>query len=741
MEPKAETEPNRLPPLHLGNGLIAGVICGFLAVVQSTGFGMLLLVGEEQSLVSVAVGMALFSTAVVAALAAMTSSIPGVVSIAQGVSIAAIAGPIVSVIMTMGREAASEVLAATVVVSVAATTMAIGIAAFLLGRLKLGRFVRFVPFPVIGGFLAGTGWLILLGGLGIVAGHTLTLADHAMLLQPDALLRFAAMLGFLIPFILLQQRFSVALLFPVMALAAIILFNIVVLATDLDRATLRTQGWLVAISGGSPLWPPISPASITSVDLSAIAGQLLSLPTVVVLTVIAVLMNATGIELDSRRDVDLDRELRSVGLQNLVAGLGGGVPGFQSMSLTSLSGRLHAPTPVVGLTVSGCCIAALAFGGLILSLVPTPLLGALLIWIGAQFLVQWLGRAYTRVSRLEYAVIILIFAVIVGVSFAWGILVGLIAAAILFVVEYGRVEIVRHVMTGQDYQSGNDTSEERRAILRATGDAILIVRLQGFLFFGTADGLRKRIERRIEDHAGTPIRYLIVDFHRVSGLDSSTVVSFTRLAQVAATGGFVLVFSGASDDVRAALIRGGSEDGSDTIARFEGDLDNALEWCENDLLNEVAPQIVGAASVPVIDLLVDIVKDRTLAETLLGYLDRVELEPGAVLIPQHARSDDVFFIEKGRAAVELSGNGREAVRIATVGRGSIVGEIAFYLNKPRSASVLAETPLVAWRFSADGFERLCKASPEAAIAFHRGMAGMLANRLTATNRLVGLLAD
>ncbi|WP_421722803.1 SulP family inorganic anion transporter [Bauldia sp.] len=732
---------NRVGATGLAWNLSTGTICGFLAIVQSIGFGMLLVGSEALSFVPTAVGMALFSTAVMAAIAALTSATPGVVSIAQGIPITALAGPVAAIIAATSASATDIDTAATIVVGVALATIAIGCTALLLGGLRLGRFVRFVPFPVIGGFLAGSGWLIFLGGIGVVAGERLTFANVGALLDPHRLAMFAVAFAFLALAFLLRNRYAVAVVLPMVTLAAVILFNGVVLVAGLDQEALQASGWLIAVADGGALWPPIALSDIASVDWGAIAGQAAALPTVAVLTVIAVLMNATGIELDARRDVDLDRELRSVGLQNLAGGLGAGMPGFQSVSLTALSNRLGAGSPIVGLIVSALCVAALVLGDDVLSIVPTPLLGGLLIWIGLSLLVAWLGRAYNRVSPLEYGVIILIFAVIVGVSFAWGILVGLIAAAVLFVIEYGRVEIVRYIMTGRDYQSSNETSEARRAVLRTAGDAILIVRLQGFLFFGTADRLRKRIERRIADQIDEPVRFLVVDFQRVTGLDSSTVVAFTRLAQATDVRGFSLVFCDTSDAVETALRRSGVEVESENV-RFESDLDHALEWCEDHLIAAVAPQVASATIVPVADLVTDVVGDRQVAESILPYLEPIYLEAGSALIEEGAPSPDIFFLETGRASVELgNGSNDKSIRVATVGRGSIVGELAFYLGRKRSASVIARSPLVAWRLSADALDRLCDTDPKTAVAFHRGMARMLGDRLAGTNQLVRLLAD
>jgi len=113
----------------------------------------------------------------------------------------------------------------------------------------------------------------------------------------------------------------------------------------------------------------------------------------------------------------------------------------------------------------------------------------------------------------------------------------------------------------------------------------------------------------------------------------------------------------------------------------------------------------------------------------------------ALIIEQGAPSNDIFFIEAGHASVAVAPEGRAPVRLATVGPGSIVGEIAFYLGETRSASVVAEEDMIVWRLSRASVQRLQAEMPEVALRFHEGIAAMLAKRLTRTNHLVRLLAD
>jgi SulP family sulfate permease len=386
-------------------------------------------------------------------------------------------------------------------------------------------------------------------------------------------------------------------------------------------------------------------------------------------------------------------------------------------------------------------VAALTFRGILFDLVPAVLLGGVLVWIGGTLLFEWLVRSFRRLPIGEYLVIVLIFATIVGVSFLTGIVVGLAAAIVLFAVQYARIDIIRHEMHGTDYQSSVESSEYRRELLVDHGWSIFIVRLQGFLFFGTADRLRRRLQERMT--AALPSRspsYVLIDFNRVTGLDSSTVLGFTRIGQIAARTGSTIVLAHVPARARDALIRGGLDQSPGSPFRFEPDFERALKWCEDSLLADVAPAFAERQARPAASLLGAIVTDAETGARIASYCQRIEAAPGARLIEQGSPSEDIFFIESGFAAVEIAGPGGEPTRLTTVGFGAVVGEVAFYTGEPRNASVVAEEPVVAWRFSRDDLRRLEATEPNAALKFHEGMVAMIGRRLTRTNRLVQYLS-
>jgi sulfate permease, SulP family len=726
--------------------IVAGSVCGFLAIVLEVSFANLLFPNAMRAFVPVAIGMMLFSTMVLSAISALTSPIRGPVSVAQEVPIVAMSGIAGTIASSMAGVASEHATLVTIVAATMLATIATGLALLLLGHFRLGGLIRFVPFPVTGGFLAGTGWLILLGGITVILGEPLGAATIGHILAPEVAVRCALALTFVAAVALVQFRSRSDLVFPIAIFVALIAYNVVVAVMGFTPDGLRASGWLLPLPPGGVLWPPIVPADLSVIDWSMVLTGVIAFPGVAIVTVMALLMNATGIELETRRDIDLDKELRSVGIQTVVSGVGGGVPGYPAVSLSLLASRLGAQNHIVGLIVAALLAAALLRGGLVLSLVPTPLLGSLLLWVGGSLIIEWLISGARRLPFREYLLTLLIFLVIAAVSFAWGILVGLVAAVVLFVLEYGRIETIRHVLRGSEYQSNADDSEERRQTPRKYGDAILILRLQGYLFFGTADRLRKRILNEIEP-ATAPggrsgelarVRFVLIDFNRVSGLDSSAVLSFARLIQVAERDGFTVVLTGTAEAVHSALTRGLPKDGA--TARFEADLEHGLSWCESRLLDDVAPEFGEGKAQSVAALLSRVLKSDQEVDNLVGYCERVEIAPGTALLEQGGPSNEMYFVESGRAAVLIESVGGK-LRIAGVGLGAIVGEVAFYLGKSRTASVVAEEPIVAWRFTRAGLDRLQNELPGLAVRFHEGLATTLAERLTGADRLIRFFAE
>ena len=127
-------------------------------------------------------------------------------------------------------------------------------------------------------------------------------------------------------------------------------------------------------------------------------------------------------------------------------------------------------------------------------------MGGVLMYLGINFLVEWAYETWFTVPRVDFAIIWLVLLVIATVGFMPGVAVGLVAAVIMFVVSYSRTEVVRHELTGKTYQSMAPRQSDQRKILETKGERLYILQLQGFIFFGTANRLFKRVKKMAWRH-------------------------------------------------------------------------------------------------------------------------------------------------------------------------------------------------------------------------------------------------
>ena len=730
-----------LQPKRLLASLLVGMICGFIAIIYAISAAAFIFAGPLEAHMVVGIGLVLLGIVVLAFLIGMASSLPGMVGFTQEIVLVSLAVMVASISSSLTEVGEGHRVLATVVVVIGLATTLSGFAFVMLGHFRLSRFIRFVPYPVIAGFLAGTGWLIVQGSFGVITGEALSFANLPAFFELSALSKSVPAIAFAALLWAIGRYSKNALALPLAMIAAVVLFHITTALLQISHETLILHGWLVGIELPDQLWPPLSWGDFEQVAWQAVVAEAPEITSLIILAPLALLMNTSGIELSLGRDMDLDRELTASGAANICAGLGGGVGGFHSMSLSVLPHRMGASSRLVGVVVSLVCLAALLFGGPILLLLPKPVLGALLLWIGISLLYEWLFETYAKLDRSDHLVVVLIVFVIAYFGFLEGVVVGLAAGITLFAIDCSRIDIVRNALSGKTYRSSVSRSEALSALLDEHGDNIALFRLQGFMFFGTAHRLLRLVRDRILNADKPPVRYLLLDFRRVSGIDSSAILSFIRVNQLAAAMDLKIVFTDAGGKIRKALERGGLDGTSESTIHYFDDLDHGVEWCEDELLAELAPDSRATARVDIHEQLVRLMRDETAVTALIAILQRVELKTGEYLTRQGEPSQDLFFIEEGQVSIEIDTVGHGMMRLSTMSAGTLVGELAFYLGHRRSTSIRADRDSLAWRLSHEALEGLRGRHPRIASLFHERIVVLLAQRLIRTNALLQTLAD
>jgi SulP family sulfate permease len=312
----------------------------------------------------------------------------------------------------------------------------------------------------------------------------------------------------------------------------------------------------------------------------------------------------------------------------------------------------------------------------------------------------------------------------------------LLVAVGLFVVNYSRINVVKHTLSGASFQSRVTRASRLRTILYARSDQTHILQLQGYLFFGTAHRLLELVRGRLQQTDVPPVRFLVLDFRQVTGLDSTAILSFAKMKHLAHDSAAVLIFTGLSPTLEAQFVSNRLGGAEDTVKVFP-DLDRAVEWCEAEILRVEGVEDEAESIQQHIE---QILPEAGNMEALLQYLKREEVAQGAYLFRQGDAPDVLYLVEKGQVTAQLESASEKApTRLETMRGGRVVGEIGFYRGVARTAAVRADEPTVVYSLARAQLKQMEQADPETASTFHRLMVHLLAERVTHLIRAVDAL--
>ena len=710
--------------------VVAGIVIGAVEVIFAVSFAALVFTGHlEFYFLDDGVGLYLAAAALTLAVMAWRAGSRGIVGGLQGTG--AVLMAIVSTSAVSHATGSPQDVFLSAIAAVMVATVVCGVVLLVLGTRRRGDLIRFVPYPVVGGFLAGMGWLLVRGGLFAASGVSSYFTPLSDLLETSASQRLLPALAFGVILLISVRVIKRPLVIPAMIAIGLVVFVAGMVATGSSIEEVREGGWLLGPFKASRLWEqPWTLSTLGGADWLSVLESWAEIVTAVFVATLAILFNISGSELVLDRDLDTNQELRDAGALNVVSGVLGGIPGYHALSLTALAGHMMADARAAGLIAALVPLAAVVFGAEVIGLIPRMIVGGVLVFLGLAFIVEWVWDKRRVLPPLEYAVVLAILAGIIIWGFLIGVVIGLVLAVVLFAVSYGRIELVREVSFGETYHSNVDRPASERAELRGLTDRVQILRVSGFVFFGSTNRLLEKVRHRVE---ATPPRFLVIDLRRVTGVDSSAVVSFVKVLSLAEAHGFEVIFTGASDPVRTQLARGGVEE-TRGLAVFEPDLDRGLQRCEDALLSspslDEAKAEHPAASGP-----------DGLPPGLAAHLERVSVPAGTVLLHQNEPPGDIYVLESGRLAVETSTHDGPRLRLRTLRPGVVVGEVTLYTDVPRTADVMAEVPSVVLKIGRAEIERLEREQPELAATLHRWLATQLAERLTDTIRTFDVLLD
>jgi SulP family sulfate permease len=477
--------------------IAGGVVAGVVAVAYALSYAALLFPAALSDMLPIGLALALVSAALGALWLAWRSQLPFAVGGPDGNTTSILAATAATAAAASGAASQASVLALLVVATLCCAALFL-----VLGFGRLGAAVRYVPYPVIGGFLASTGWLIALGAVRVLSGGTPLDSAPALiqvLLRPSSLA--AAALALLYFVVLRGRRHPLVLPALLVGSCAVVLAGLRVSGSGDEAA--RAAGWLFE-SVQAAHWTPPWQIAWGAADGHWLAAQWLDILAVATVATITLLLGASGLEVMARSDISLDRELREHGWLNLATAALGGYLSLVSVGRSVVLLDSGVRTRLAGLVTGGVCLLALASAATLLQGVPKVVLAAFLLYLGSALLWEWVVEARRRMGRADWVLIVVILATTAIIGFTVAVLAGILASCLNFALSYSRVGVVQHDLDGAALRSTVQRPRSHQQLLAAQGTAIRVLVLRGVIFFGTASMLLERVRGFLRPASPSP---------------------------------------------------------------------------------------------------------------------------------------------------------------------------------------------------------------------------------------------
>jgi sulfate permease, SulP family len=615
-----------------------------------------------------------------------------------------------------------------------------GVFQTLFGLVRLGSLIQFTPHPVMAGLQNAAAALLFLVQLSNVCGF-----DHNI--------PFKAVLGHLAE--IKPLSVAVALVtFMTMWNARVITTKIPPLLVGLSIGTVLYLA-LVLAGFGPQLGPIIglpvaveSPTPYKAIgDLPNIADFAELLPLIVggafalafVAAMDALLCTKLVTPIGAKK-VDGDRLLVRLGFGNIVSACFGGITGGINIGASLTNRAFGARTPLSVLI--NAAVVLLVSGVLfpVVSYIPRVVLSAAIMVVAIQHVDPWSIDLVRRVSTsashhrglmlLDLLVVAVVAVLSVTINIVLAVFFGFAIAIALFVVRMSRSNIRRSYRCDSIHSRKTRTLAEF-ALLEKHGVGILVLELQGVLFFGSAEMLSDHVSRA--PVAAT--RTIVLDMRRVTEIDATGARVLADIHAILTGRKQRLALALAKNTETAArLSEAGILEAIGAECIFD-DIDRAIEWAEDDIIR-VNSQVNKGDEVALehVELLAGLTSSEI--ESIKYHTRPKTFERGKIIFSEGEAGRELFIVTKGHASAYLNQPDGRDIRLATFAPGSVFGELAILDAGPRSASLVADDEVTCYVLSDAQFAVLAKDAPGIAIKLLSGLGRELSKRLRRANRTI-----
>ncbi|WP_319585078.1 SulP family inorganic anion transporter [uncultured Pseudodesulfovibrio sp.] len=745
---EAESDPDRWRLLRGGKtlNLYAGIVSGALSFFFVYSLSLLAASqGGMQQYLPFMLGVALTGVVVGSIFFSFLSRIPFALVGPETVLTAVLFLFVGSMYRYMAETFAPELILPTILAGIAMSAFLTGVSLLLLGRFKLGEYIRYIPLQIIGGVIGGVGVFVLVGAFAWMGGLNpdwsnvyslgLSLVTNFDLQRDLYTMGPSVVFGLILFFAMFRSKNSLFLL--AMILAAVGAGNAAGIWST--APALQDLAEPVAFPKGSLLVHLVSvlksPMLFSDIQWAVIKSHGLYIGAMVVLAVLTVMYRITRLELIRGRENDLSREYSALGVTNMLSGLCCGMPVSLSFGRSAGSYAAGGRGPLAGIVAGLICAVGLFYADFVLPVIPRFVPEGLLVYAGLDLIRDWLLRTRSSfTSRSELWLLRLTFAATILLGLLEGIGFGVVLALMVTVSRAGRGGAVRNVLSGSQHTSNVDRASAQQRLLKEYGDHIHIMRVQGFIFLGSMEQLLRSIRTRMEEPHQLSLEYLVLDFRLTRGFASASSLGFAKLYKLAVQNRVQVVITSAPLELESHLVSLGYAGDEDGQFKIFFDLDYALEWCENRVLDAEDMLEIRQKTLP--ELLMPIFPEPKYIPALMKVLRREVVQAGEAVFRQGDSSDAMYFVESGRLDVELEMPDGRVLRLKKVGPGAVFGEMGIYTLSPRSATIRAAEKCVLYRMTLRKLDAIEARVPRLVTAVNRFLINLLSERLADSNARV-----
>lgn len=633
------------------------------------------------------------------------------------------------------------------VIMIAMVGLLAGLIQVAFGAIGLGRLIKYMPYPVVSGYLSGVGLIIILSQvpklLGVPKGAHFWHAVSA----PAEWNKFGVVVGVVtIVVMVLARRLTKIVPAAILGLIAGLAAYFALGLRNPSLLTTAGNPLVVGPLGGSGggFFSMLGSRfhAVQGLHLGDLRLLLMPAVTLAVLLSIDCLKTCVVIDALTRTRHKSNRELLAQGTANIATAICGGVAGSGAMGPTLINISSGGQTRLSGMIEGTFALLAFLLLGSLIAWVPVAALAGILIVIGFRmFDRNSLHLLRTKSTVLDFAVIVAVVVVAETISLIAASAVGIALAILLFIREQIGGSVVRRKTYGNQVSSKQVRLPAEIAILEERGERTVIFELQGSLFFGTTDQLYTALEPELKHRS-----YFVLDFQRVQLVDVTAAHVLEQIEDMVGERRGWLIFTHLPHTVpsgqdmqryfdQVGLVR------PERRVRIFDDLDQALEWTEDRIIEEerMERELVHPLELREIDLF----KGRT-EETLVALeacMDVRSYRAGELIFRRDDPGEELFLIRTGSVRIVLPLEHEHNHHLATFGRGDFFGEMSFLDGEPRSADAVAFTDTELFVLSRSRFQGLTEEHKRLAINLLAGLARALAIRLRHTNSEVRVLQE